>query len=524
MNIIRFRILSCAFLLCLSMFLFAACMNKSDNRLAANAGMSGQAKETDVKLTGYLLGARPPAFPEVLDAINAKLKRDVGVTLDINHIGWSDLSSKYPQVLASSEDVDFVFTADWMFYVSEATKGAFLPLDVGMLQRQMPRHMAAMPAGTLDAAKVNGVLYMIPTSTSDQKVNVALLRQDVLKRAGLPEPKRLSELGPYFEAVKRQYPDMIPLNLDSQYDLPTPFQYLMNERVAFPGAPFDSGDPNAEGVLADQEDPSSRIATMVEEPFLEAQKYAARIIKSWYDSGYVNKNPFANKTRSKNNFCEGKSGVAFGNSIDMASVITACMDRGIDVAILPMLSPTGHAGKASPLNNGVAIAAGSKHPELVMKALDLIMEDESYVNLAYFGIEGEHYIVTDDGKIGLPPGRRAADNPYMPDASGFWFVNKNYFKPLATWPDAYIDHRRKIDDYLIDSPYLGFSFNNSKVKTQVANIKNVSAQFAEPIFIGAVKDVDEALETLKAKLKAAGIDEVKTEVEQQAAAFLAGKR
>jgi len=498
-----------------------SCASVPDAKPLANAFQGENAQE--VKLVGYLLGTAPPGFPQVLAALNAKLKQELNTTVEINHIAWSDLASKYPQVLASSEDVDFVFTADWMFYVSEATKGAFMPLDADMLRRYMPRHMAAMPEKALKAAEVNGVAYMIPTSTPDQKVNVALVREDILRMAGLPDPRRLSELGPYFEAIKRHYPEMIPLNLDSQYDLPTPFQYLMNEKVAFPGAPFDSGDPNAEGVLADWEDQTGRIVSMVEEPFLGAQKYAARIMKAWYDSGYVNRNPFANKTRSKNNFCEGKSGVAFGNSIDIASVISLCKERGIDVAIIPMLSPTGRAGNASPLNNGVAIAAGSKHPQRVMQALDLIMEEESYVNLVYFGIEGEHYAIMPDGSIGLPPDKPDAADAYTPDAAGFWFVNKEVFRPIATWTDAYRDHRRKIKAYLADFLYLGFIFNNSHVKAQVANLKAVSSQYAEPIFIGAVRDVDEAFDVLIAKLKAAGIDEVKEEVEMQAAAFLQSK-
>ncbi len=512
MNVIRIRAFVLAAAIAVFLLALSACSGGGEDK-------SGSPPK-EVKLVGYLLGDAPKGFPDVLDALNAKLNKDIHATLEINHIGWSDFVSKYPQVLASGEDVDFVFAADWSFYVSEATKGAFYPLDPAMLERFMPRHMAKLPKKALDATKVNGIPYLIPTSTPDRKVSVALLRKDILDEAGLPAPTRMSQLEPYFEIIKRHYPNMIPLNLDSRFDLPSPFMYLLNEKVAYPGAPFDSGDPNAEGVSADNEDPSGKIVTMVEEPYLNAQKYAARIVKDWYDKGYINKNPYANKTRSKNNFCEGKSGVAFGNSIDIAPVVTACNEKGIDVVILPQLSPSGHADRASPLNNGVAVAANSKHPERVLQALDLIMEDESYVNLVYFGIEGKHYVVTPDGKIGLPPGLKAADNAYTPDVSGFWFVNKDYFKPIATWTDAYIDHYNKVQDYLVDTTYLGFSFNNDNVKSQVANIKNVSSQYAEPIFIGAVKDVDAAFDTLISKLKAAGIDEVKAEVQKQAAEFL----
>ncbi|WNS40719.1 ABC transporter substrate-binding protein [Paenibacillus sp. MMS20-IR301] len=526
------RMLSLPLLLAAMLSLSACYGNPVDNSNpaadgpAATSARDGSSPDhsKEVKIVGYLLGSAPKGMPEVLAAINEKLKRDINATLEINYIGWGDVASRYPLLLVSGEDVDFVFAADWNYYVSEASKGAFLNLSGEMLNTYMPAHMARLPAAALEAAKVNGKVFMVPTSTPDRKVNVAMFRKDIMKQAGMTDITEMSQIEPYLAEVKRSYPDMIPLNLESQYDLPTPYHYLLAEKLGWPGAPVDSGDPLSEGITFDNDDPSGKIVSMMEEPYLSAQKYAAGIMKDWYDKGYINKNPYANKVRSKDNFINGKTGVAFGNTTDVASVLTSAKEKGIEVYLKPMLYPSGRTAQTSWINNGVAVAANSKNPERTLEALDLLMEDPAYVTLAYFGIEGVNYAITSDDRLGLPEGVTNDSNTYPPDAAGFWFVNKDLFKPMATWTDSYIGLQGKIKDYLVPVPYLGFTFNSENIKTEVANIKNVSTQYAQPIFIGAVNNVDEAFDILDKKLKAAGIDRVKAEVEQQAAEFLAAKQ
>ncbi|WP_141503029.1 DUF3502 domain-containing protein [Paenibacillus luteus] len=536
MKAFRKSSLSVLVLVVMFVFVLAACSGNNDKDASSNtpASTNGSTEPAstdegkpdnskEVKIVGYVLGEAPKGMPDVLAALNEKLKKDINATVELNYIGWGDVGSKYPLVLASGQDVDFVFAADWNFYVSEANKGSFLPLEENMLKSFMPKYYAKQDPAAYKAAEVNGKQYMIPTTTPDRKVGVVVLRQDILDQVGLTNPTKMSELEPYFAAIKKDYPDMTPLNLDSQYDLPAPFGALVQEKFAYPGAPHDSGDPSGVGVYTDQEDASGKILSITDEPIQGSFKYAAETMKKWYDAGYVNKNPYSNKIRSKDNFCEGKSGVAFANSIDVQSMLASCQDKGIETYIMPVLSPSGHAPSNSWLNNGVAIAANSKNPDRALQALDLIMQDESYVYLMYYGIEGKNYAITADDKLTLPEGVTSENNSYPADAAGFWFVDKDLFKPNADWTDAYVELNNQIKDYLLPATYLGFTFNSESVKSEIANLKNVSSQYFLPIAIGAVKDVNQSFDTLVSKMNAAGIDKVKKEVETQAAAFLANK-
>lgn len=499
--------------------LLSACGGSEQNK----GDDSADGSQEEVVLKGYLLGEAPKGLPDVLAKLNEKLKKDVNTTIELNYIGWGDVQSKYPLLLAAGEDVDFIFSADWNYYVEQSNKGAFYELKPEDLNKYMPKKMAAIDPSAWEQAKVNDKIFMIPKSNPESNVFVSVLRKDIMKEAGLTEVKSLSEIGPYLEAVKKNHPEMIGLNLDSQVDLPTPYHHLLREKIGYEVTL--GGGPLAQGVASDFTDPSGKIYSMVEEPYLSAQKQAASTMKDWYDKGYVNKNPYSNKIRSKDNFVEGKAAVAFGNSIDIASTLEAAEAKGIETYIIPSLMPNGKVPIGTWISGGVSIAANSKHPERVMQVMDLIMEDPSYVYLAYFGIEGKNYVITEDDKIGLPEGVTSDNNTYPPDAAGFWFVNKSLFKPMASWTDAYVKFREKADEYnTSDYAYGGFIFNSDKVKTQIANLANASTQYANPIYIGAVEDVDQAFEQLAKNLKSAGVDDVKAEAQRQGDEFRARKK
>ncbi len=492
--------------------------------LVCTMGVSGLWAENETHLTGYLLGSAPSGLNDVVAALNQKLKADLNATMDINYIGWNELSSKYPLVLAAGENIDWIFTADWCQYMTQAARGAFKEITVADVQKYMPKHWAATPKQSWGQTKVDGKGYMITTATPDRKVTVFVIRGDLRKKYGIPPVTKFSDLGPYLAAVKKNEPSMVPMNLDSGFDVSSPFGYAMNDFAP----PYWSLQisPSTSGFLlvGNFEDPARSSYSILEEPYKAAFVKASKLMKKWYDLGYVNKNPFANTVRSLDSFTQGKSGVAFTNSVNVQANLKQMQDSGFDPEIIPAVCSTGHYPADAFTNNGVAIAASSKAPEKTMQALDLIMEDPAYDYLVYFGIEGKNYVITKDGKVGLPEGVSAEQNTYPPDAAGFWFTNKDLFKPLASWSEKYLALKKMIPSYLYNSTFTGFAFTPDKVKTEVANLTNVMTQYANPLYIGAVPDVDKAFATYSQKLKAANIDKVETEMKAQISAFSSAQK
>lgn len=472
--------------------------------------------EKEVKIIGYLLGAAPAGMPAVMQALNQKLKADINATMEINYIGWGDFQAKYPLVLAAGEDIDWIFTANWSFYFQEAAKGAFYELTDAMLKQNMPKHYKLLPKEAWDQCKLpSGKLYMIPTPTPDRKVPVTVIRADLRKKYGVPKINKFSEIEPYLKAIKENEPGMIPMYMDSQYDIGMPYGYLSYETGPyFEDILYATG--SGCGLVWLLGDESKKLRYLFEEPVLSWSQRAAKTMKSWYDKGYINKDVFANKVRSKDSFVQGKSAVGFGNSIDIQATIAAAIDNGWEVELIPCLDANGHYRADPYLNNGVALAANTKNPERTLQALDLIIEEQSYNFLVYFGAEGVNYVMK-EGKIDLPPGLTADKNTYPPDAAGFWFTNKDQFPPMAYWSLEYVQHRKNIVErgYLASTPFVSFSAQIDEVKTEVANCNQTMVQYLQPLYIGAVKNVDEAFALLESKLKAAGVERIREVLQKQ---------
>ncbi|KWX87896.1 sugar ABC transporter substrate-binding protein, partial [Paenibacillus riograndensis] len=162
-------------LLSVTMLLSACSGNSKQTNNAQDPGSNGaeagsEANQKEVVLKGYLLGEAPKGMPEVLAKLNEKLKKDINATIDLNYIGWGDVQSKYPLLLAAGEDLDFIFSADWNYYVEQSNKGAFYELKPEDIAKYMPKKSAAIDPAAWEEAKVNGKIFMIPKTTPDSNV------------------------------------------------------------------------------------------------------------------------------------------------------------------------------------------------------------------------------------------------------------------------------------------------------------------------------------------------------------------
>ena len=489
-------------------------------------GSSGGDTAREVQLVGYLLGDELVGMADVMRELNAKLKSDINATMEIRYIGWGDLASKYPLVLASG-DLDWIYTAPWAYYNQEAAKGAFKELTQDMFKTYMPRHFAALDPAAYKQAEltINGKdgVYMIPTSSPDKKTSAILIRKDLRLKYGLPEIKRFSDIEPYLDAIKKNEPSMTPLMLDNTYDIGRPFGDQASERGLTNTDIFPATGAGLR-IWYDFRNTNGTITTLFDPNVRSGAIEAAKIVKGWYDKGYINSDAFGNRIRSKESFAQGRSGVGFGNSVDLQSNMATAIDNGWDVEIIPILPPDRKSARDAYTNNGVAVAANARNVERTLQALDLLMQEKSYVMLSYFGIEGKNYAMTSDGKVGMPAGVTNDNNTYPIDRAGFWFVSKDIQPPLATWTDSYINHRKDLDSILINNPLNGFVIDKDPIKTEDANCSNVFIQYGQPLFLGAVADVDAAFAELERNAKAAGYDRCVEEAKRQMAAYVQSLR
>jgi len=524
--------LALALALVLTLVLAGCSKNEAKNTASSEPPASASASETqqasseppatpaidtskEVKLKGYLLGDAPKGMPDVLAELNKRLKQDINATLDIEHIGWGDLAAKYPLVLATGSDTEWIYTANWNSYADHASKGAFMELTEDMIAKYMPRYYASIDKVAFEQAKVNGKIYMLPAPALSPNVKLAVIRGDLREKYGLPEIKRISDLGPYLEAIKKNEPAMTPIVVTG-----TAGENVMSYQMVAEQGQYQLEPSKLPGATYSLEDAAGKLLGYDEEPLKTKLLNAAQTLKSWYDAGYINHDLFSNKVTSIDAFDQGKSAVGFSNTIAVRPYLDKGKDKGYNIEVIPFVDAEGKTPATSYLGNGVSIPAGAKNPERTMMAMDLIMSEQSYNYLAYFGIEGKNYVINADGKLALPEGVTAETNTYPPDAAGIWFTDLRQFPAFASWSDDYVKLMDEAQQMLYMSPLVGLNINLDDLKAETAALSNVRTQYLFPLQFGAVKDIDEAYNTFLEKAKAAGWQKVKDEAAKQINEFV----
>ncbi|MFU1795432.1 DUF3502 domain-containing protein [Paenibacillus azoreducens] len=148
-----------------------------------------------------------------------------------------------------------------------------------------------------------------------------------------------------------------------------------------------------------------------------------------------------------------------------------------------------------------------------MMFLNLLNSDRDLINLIDWGIEGKHYVKVGEKQIDFPPGVNATNSGYNM-RQGWMFGNQLL---SYTWVTDNPDLWEKMDQYNRESKKsaaLGFTYNPSPVKTELAAITNVVRQFQSGLENGAL-DPGVNLPKFNAALRAAGIDKVIAEKQRQ---------
>ena len=170
----------------------------------------------------------------------------------------------------------------------------------------------------------------------------------------------------------------------------------------------------------------------------------------------------------------------------------------------------------SPAQDMTVINTNSKYPERAVMVIEKLMTDESYYRLLQYGIEGQQYEIV-DGYLEKPEGFDDAV-----DGGGFagWAFTNSKFKipSRSEHPSRYVKQEEWSKNF-ISNPYNGFTFDTSKVATELSGISNVNSTIGIQLMLGKTDDVASAIEEYRSQLKKAGIDTVIEELKSQLESF-----
>lgn len=450
-----------------------------------------------VELSLYLPGGPDKDVASVEQEINAYLKDKINATLKINQLSWDKPADKVNLMIQSGEVFDMVYT--WNF-MTNAAKGAYLPLE-GLLDTYAKETKAQINPAYLQAATVNGHLYAVPTEKElGQSVGFAFDKAIVDKYGfDVNSLQKLEDIEPMLKTIKEKEPALSPLFMNHTDSL--------HWFTAYPDSEDLDGSNDIPTLL------DYKTMKVFNEYDTPAMTQRLKLIRSWYEAGYINKNGATDKTELKDAVKSGKAWFVYGN---MNPTSTNDWTR---LAEKPMIIKTllpVQVSTKSLQGSMLAISRTSKNPERAMMFMNLLHTDPVLYNLLTFGIEGKHYKKLENNTVEF-----IADSGYNSVSS--WMIGNVLLNYLNKDEDPkrvqlYTDWNKNSNI----SPVIGFVFDSTKVQSQIGALINITKQYKNTLYSGE-KDPEPVLKEMNSKLKAAGLDAVIMEIQSQLDAFLAAK-
>jgi putative aldouronate transport system substrate-binding protein len=468
----------------------------------------------------YLLGDKPKDFDMVYAELNKRFQEKLNVTVSVSFLSWAEHGQKYPLLFSGGEDFDLIFTAaQWAHYETTAAMGGFYALTPDFIQKYAPGIYATVPQVGWDQAGIAGKIYMVPQYQNEFNADIVALRGDIMAKYGYADITSLDQLIEFYGKVAADQAStgISPMGNASGAML---YDYLrQNGMVVMPGS-------ISEFFIFHTQDPEdTKVTYLLDWPLFEQY---CRDMKTYYERGFWSKDSLASTDQRQDGLLRGTS-VSINWNIGSVKSFVDEANKAHPTWNVNMydLYPNMPKGVKPYINNGMAINAASRKKERAMMVLDLLYADKEIHDLALYGIEGTHWRPVGDGQYE----KLAKSVDFSPGAYCNWgWNNQNLLRTEYVANPTPVDlkavaleeswNRNVKPDHVFD----GFSFDKSRITSEVAMVESIVAEYFTPLISGMAGDVSAALRALRTQVENAGIRKIINEFNTQAAAFAASRR
>lgn len=446
--------------------------------------------------------------PLVEQAINDYIGPIINAKVDFHIIGWGDWATKALTAIQAGEKIDIFFTADWQSYTRSVSQGTFLPLndpngEYGNLLEEYGKDiLAGINPGFITGTQINGVNYAVPTQKELTVPMGWVYNVSAAEEVGMDPAtiKTEEDFEPYLAKFKELHPDQYPLLNDGGWG----------------GEPWVAGWASGLGgnVITQRINPDDNgvfdetIYSVWETE--DNAKHAALMYK-WAQAGYINPDSQLTSYTITDEFNAGKFLVVTqplkGDNIKGQELVNASGNPDLKVDEIygqKKVNITTHAGGSM-----LAIPVTSEDPVTAMKFINMMHHDTKLLDMMLFGVEGVHWEREADGRVAI---LNAAWNGAT---AGAWTLGNTEIQSVSNKEDP--EKNKLLAAYSDDSynhPSLGFRFNQEPVDGLVVALNNVVEGWNRALLTGAIDPATGIPEYVEA-LKAAGLDEIKAELQKQ---------
>ena len=463
----------------------------------ANTAVDGEGYEVNF---AYIVSNTMADQDKVNQALSDLAMEEINMTVNVIALTYVDALNQIPLMLASGSGLD-IFPS-WSNTVGSFIDSGYVE-DLAPYHDQMVNTMEWMSVNDLECCMVQGVQWGVPQNKERASCEAIFMRKDILDELGITVKgnETWEEVTNIFAQVHEAYPDMVVLG-GASYE-----------------APADMGDVafmcdtlgNELGVLAD----NGAEAVVVNQFETEDWREAVEVTRQWYEAGYLSKD-MATSQDSGETMIAGGNTFAFANNWKPDSLNEKKSTTGyelVDVMISEPMTATQFVG-----GSAYAVASIAEDPEKAVLFLDWLVGSAEANDLLNWGIEGEHWIVDEDGNAVYPEGVDGASCGYH---NGWGFIMPNQFAGHL-WEGTDTDLYDQYQDYknnAAKSVAYGFNFDSTNVVNEVIACQAVLDQYIAPICTGSVEP-ETAIAEMNEALYNAGLQTIIDEKQAQLDAWL----
>lgn len=471
-----------------------------------SAPVAAKADEPRELTIGFYVNAEMPTdLDKVIDKLNEYLLEKCNAEItDYVILNYGNYLDQINLILSGDEKLDLFLCRNSSNYMQYASRGQLLALDD--LLAEYGAGVTDAVGDFLEGAMINGETLGIPTIRDMAKTYGFVMPESVVEENGidLDSVKTMDDMTEVFEIIKENEPNMTAWS--SSVGANAMLEYLMGV----------DGLSDYIGVLMNEG--QDDVLEVVDYYETEEYAYWCDYMHDLYEKGYIAKD-FLTNTDSPHDLLRAggafsmSTGLKPGFDVQESAVIG---QPAVSVSLTDTYTTTSLIQTAM-----WCIPHNSTEPEAAMEMLNLMYSDEYFYNLITWGIEGEHYVFTDDGHITYPEGVGADNSGYSLGLG--WIFGNQYLSYVWEGDDLDVyDQLKEFNDSALKSKALGFTYDSTPVKTEVAAITNIMNEYRAGLEFG-VLDPETALPEFIEKLKAAGIDKVVAEKQKQLDEWLAAK-
>jgi putative aldouronate transport system substrate-binding protein len=476
---------------------------------------------------------------EVWAEFNKQLQKSIpNTTIKFNVVSNTEYKTKWDAAMAAQEQIDLAWTGWVMNLQDEANKGNLKPLN-DLIAKYGKDITKSLGQTVLDIHKLSdGNLYQViawqglvgerdavffPTELSNLVGGSSWV--SAFQQVGYdnwqttdPAKKQLvwNKLEEYLAAAKTaghtegygigtldEIADW--MNTESVYKMS--YGDIYNDNYAF---------------YVERNDNTFTVKAKVES---DLYKMECKNIADFYSKGLI-RSDIASYTSTTNDWTAAKSyknTYACFNHLETSdsAAKTYSETDGFDIS-MAWMNPnfTYQKGDAT----GTSIPSTCSDPNRAMMVMNYLYSDDgkNAYNTYVYGIEGKHYTTNSDGTIKTLCGDGQATSDW--DYGEWKWTLGTCLNAYLTQTDTATEYTdlKKAEDTALKNPLVSFNFDNTKVQTQLAQLKALGAQYGDELRRGYLGSNWEAeYNKYVAKLKSAGLDKVLAEIQSQVNAYVA---